>query len=127
MRIELPEGNWADLRDPDDLYEEDRELVLQALTYTLDLESKTRLYRGDTEEAMVNAMLRLVVQNWSYTHLLIPGKDPKAIGRLKISHARALREGVSRHMRIVYGTDEPDPTGPENSNSSSQAELVTAA
>lgn len=127
MRIELPEGNWAEIRDVDDLYDEDRKKVLGALTFTLDLESRTRLYRGDTDEAMVDAMLRLVVENWSYTHLAIPGKNPNSLGKLKIAHARALREGVAKHMKVVLGTDEPDPTGSENSDSSSQDEFATVA
>lgn len=124
MRITLPDNNWADVRESDDLYEEDRKQVLKHVQFEIDPTNQRRYMRGDFQEAAVDALIARIVENWSYTHLAVPGKDPESMGKLKIKHAKALREGVEGHLKVIYGTDEENPTGSASSNSSSLDELA---
>lgn len=116
MRVELPEGNWAELRDPADLYDEDRKAVSRHVVVEYNDEAKTRIMRGETEDAMADALLERIVEAWSYTHLRVPSKAPSSLGKLKISHARALRDALSPYFKVMNGTadDEENPIGSES-------------
>lgn len=126
MRIELPDGNYADVRNKEDLYEEDRKEVLKHVRFEIDPATQHRYMRGDFQEAAIDALIARILENWSYTHLQIPSKNPESMGKLKISHAKALRKGVEEHLKVIYGTDdEENPTGSASSNNSSQDEPTT--
>jgi hypothetical protein len=108
MRVELPEGNWADLRDPDDLFDADRKAVAGQIVIEVNPDTKVRVMRGDMDDKVADALLARVVDAWSYTHLRLPSKDPESLGRMKISHARALRDALEPHMKIISGTSDDD-------------------
>lgn len=119
MRIDLPDSNWAEVRDPDDLFEDDRRAVARRAIVEFNPATKTRIMRGDIDGEMGDALLERIITAWSYP-FKVPAKDPTALGKLRISHARALRDAISPHFKVINGTeddesdDAEDPTEPES-------------
>jgi phytoene/squalene synthetase len=115
MQITLPDGEWATVREAEDLDDGTRKAVVRAVKVQYDRESKLPIYPASMEDDVYDALLKEVLENWSYPFPL-PKDDPASLNKLKIRHARALRKALQGHMDLINGKDEDaDPTpGSEN-------------
>jgi hypothetical protein len=114
MRVELPDSQWAELKEPGELRRADEKAVLRVSTLTIDPESKTALIGGANDQDMEDAMLARVVKQWSFDFPL-PCADPDSMGKLSIEQAHVLAAAVKPHLQLITATIDPtkrnsDPT-----------------
>lgn len=108
MRVELPGGHWADLKDPDDLVEGDRKAARKALAVPLDDDGNMVINAG-MGDMMTDAVLAQVITGWSFEGRPIPSIVPGTLDTLSIAQARALRKAAEPHHELFWG-DGGDPT-----------------
>jgi hypothetical protein len=114
MRVELPEDQWAELKEPGELRRADEKAVLRVSTLTIDPESKTAIVGGANDQDMEDAMLARAVKQWSFPFPL-PCADPDSMGKLSIEQAHALAAAVKPHLQLITASIDPgkrdsDPT-----------------
>jgi hypothetical protein len=113
MRVELPEGQWAEVADVETLRDGDRKAVNRAISVSADAEGHPVL-GGDYDDKMTDALLVRICTNWSLP-FPPPDQDPASLDKLTIQQARVLHEGIAEHMALVK--DEADPTAGNVSSS----------
>lgn len=116
MRVELPDGGWAEIAEPTDLRKGDRKAVLAALQVEVDGEGR-RLMSLGYDEDMRDALLRRVVLMWSLPFPL-PKDDPASLDKLTLAQADALVEAINPHMDLINGKDDPTKRGTDPTNGS---------
>ena len=112
MRVELDKaGSWADILDLDDLRDGHRKAVNRVIRFEVDDKNKP-VISGSMDDDMRDAMLRLVVTNWSNTLGPLPKDDPEALDRLTIEQGKNLRKAIDPHMEAVREKDAPVRANP---------------
>jgi hypothetical protein len=109
MRVDLPGGQWADLKELDDLIEDDRQAARKALSVVTDDDGNMELNAG-MGDAMRNAVMAQVITGWSFEGKPLPKDLPGVIGSLPIATARALRKATKDHYELIWADDDADPT-----------------
>ena len=114
MRVELPEDQWAEIREPGELRRADEKAVLRVSTLTIDPETRTASVGGANDQDMEDAMLARVVTGWSFP-MPLPKDDPDSLGKLTIAQAHGLAEAVKPHLELITKSVNPadkksDPT-----------------
>lgn len=110
MRVDLPGGQWADLKEPDDLIESDRKQARKWLAVVTDDAGNMALNAGMADD-MAEAVLAQVITAWSFEGRPIPAAYPESLGTLTIPQARALRKASLPHYELIWGDGEDeDPT-----------------
>jgi hypothetical protein len=114
MRVDLGNGQWAELREISDLRRADRRVLNKAITYEVDPESARPVIRASLDDDMADAVLPIVVSNWSLP-LPLPSRDIKSLDLLTLEQDTALREGIQGHIDALQGKNAPakenaDPT-----------------
>jgi hypothetical protein len=114
MRIDLPSGNWVELRDK--LLAIDRFAVQEvALVETGD---KSKVSFLTLQNDMRNALLGRIITSWSYD-APIPSKNSFAAADVVIGNAMdledyaALEDAVEPFMELISGKSQPSPKKPE--------------
>jgi hypothetical protein len=110
MRAELPDNNWAELREPGELRRADEKAVLRVSTLTINPETKKAEVNGANDQDMEDAMLARVVTNWSFPFPL-PKDDPESLDKLTLDQAHALAEAVKPHLALVTSREDPSKKG----------------
>lgn len=112
IRIELPDGEWAEVKDLEDLRDGDRKALNKAvsLSVTADEDDQMGHLSGSYEDDMYDALLVRVVTNWSLK-MHIPSRHKKVLDDLTLDQARALREGVKPHYDLLTETVDPAKPG----------------
>lgn len=114
-RIELADGGWISLHNPDDLTEGDRQDIVLAVTET----DKTSALRVDF--AMTNAIAAALVAEWNIPYLDSPnevGANP--LRQLKPADARLLGPHIRKTNELLFPRpatvddyeDQSSPTEP---------------
>lgn len=111
-KIELADGGWIGLRDPEDLTEGDRQDVLVAVNET----EKTSVLRWDF--AMSNAISAALVEQWHLPYL--PASDEvgaNPLRQLKPVDARLLMPYLRAAYQVLFPApasvdDYEDPSSP---------------
>jgi hypothetical protein len=113
VRVELPDSQWADLKDPDDLTGEDEVKVRSAVKLTGagggsddggdKAEGFVATAAGTT--LMEYAMLSRVITEWS----LPQQPSVPNIRQLKLSQLRPLKAAIRPHMEMLR--DDPNDLG----------------
>lgn len=111
-RIELADGGWIALRDPEDLSEGDRQDIALATTET----DRTSALRVDF--ALSNAIAAALVTQWNVPYLDAPdavGSSP--LRQLRPDDARLLGPHIRRANKMLFPPassvdDYEDPTSP---------------
>src|SRR5215472_16282823 len=114
MRVEIPDGQWAEIRGPETLTRKDEKHVLKASTVTIDPESRTVMTSGAESQILEDAMLARVITDWSFPHPL-PIAQPGSLDLLSLDQAHALAEAVRPHLELITvkldpGKKDSDPT-----------------
>jgi len=110
MRVDLPGGHWADLKELDDLLEGDRKVARKALDVPVDDEGNM-LFNTGMSDAMFDGVFRVVITAWSFEGRPVPAVLPGSLDALSIRQAKALRKACQGHYELIWGGDEDeDPT-----------------
>lgn len=111
MRIDLPDDQWAEVMDPEELDDGVRKTVVKAVQIQYDRDSKLPIYPASMEDDVYDALLKAVLVNWSFTAFPLPKDDPASLNKLKIRTARTLRKALQPHMDLINGAERgEDPT-----------------
>lgn len=111
MRVDLPGGQWADLKEVDELLDGDRKAARKHLAVNTDDEGNM-IYNAGMSDAMYDAVFQQVVTGWSFEGKPIPAMLPGVTDGLSIRQARALRDACQEHFELIWGTGEDaNPTG----------------
>ena len=119
MRIDLPDGDWADVRELDELRDGDRKALNKAvsLTLTSDEGDNTGHLPGSYEDDMMDALLARVVTNWSL-RMPLPSRLRKVLDDLTLGQAKALRDGVKPHYDLLMERVDPNAHGTDPTSGS---------
>ena len=115
MRIDLPGGQWADVKDLDELVEDDRKAARKALEVATDDDGNMLLNAG-MADVMAEAVVVQVVTAWSFDGKPLPAQLPGVLGSLPIATARALRKATRPQYDLIWASDDDaDPTADSTS------------
>lgn len=116
MRVELPDGQWADLLDPADLRAGDLKTYRKLMPVP-----GARDYVMEDLDTARDGLLTRLIQNWSLD-LPLPGEDPASLDKLTVPAYRALLDELGPYMDLFNGV-EPDPkSSPESAGTSADSE-----
>lgn len=113
MRVELSDGEWADIRPVEDLRDGDRKAVNRSIRVEVDDDGRGFL-PGDANDRKRDALLARLIDNWSFATtkgLPLPSADPASLDKLSIRHARELHRATKEHMDLIEETDTPETRG----------------
>jgi NADPH:quinone reductase-like Zn-dependent oxidoreductase len=111
MRVDLPNGQWAEVKDPDELVEDDRKAARKMLDVATDSEGNWTL-NASMGDLMREGVITAVVTAWSFEGKPVPSQLPGVLGSLPIRTVRALRRATQEHYDLIWGSDDDeDPTG----------------
>jgi hypothetical protein len=104
VRVELPNGDWAELKEPDDLTGEDEVKVRSAvkLTGAAQGEEARMTATAAATTLMEFAMLARVITSWSLPQPI----SAINIQGLKLSQLRPLKKAIEAHMEELR--DDPN-------------------
>lgn len=110
-RVELDKaGNWADLKDVEEIRDGDRKRVNRAVKMQVDEDNRPVL-RGGIEDDMRDALLTGIVENWNLP-IPLPKDDPESLDKLTIEQGKNLREAVEPYMDLVRDKAVPVKANP---------------
>jgi hypothetical protein len=103
--IELPSGATVELRDPKTFKQKDRRSIYEATTGE---------FTVNTGLAMIDGVIALLVESWSFD-LLPPSVKIDSLGELSIGDYDALQEEANKAMTDLFpklNTVSEDPKAP---------------
>ena len=114
MHVQLDDTNWVELKEVGDLRRADRRALNKAIVYEVDPETKRPVIRASLDDDMADAVLPLLVTNWSLPFPL-PSVDLKGLDALTLDQDAKLREAIQDHLNALQGKNAPakdnaDPT-----------------
>jgi len=114
MRVDLGDGQWAELKELAELNRGDKKATLRASTIELDPVAGKGYVSGANDEDQADALLCRIVTNWSFPQPL-PSKSPKSLDVLSIAQGDKLQEAVKPYLELINGKVDPgkrdtDPT-----------------
>ena len=114
MRVELGGNDWADLKEVNELRRSDRRALNKAIVFAADAETGRPVVRASMDDDMADAVLPLVIKNWSLM-LPLPSEDASSLDLLTLEQDTKLREGIQGHLNALQGKAAPvkenaDPT-----------------
>jgi hypothetical protein len=114
MQVTLDADHWAEIKEVADLRRGDRRAVNAAIVFEGDPETNRPIIRASLDDDMANALLPLVVLNWSLP-LPLPAKDVKSLDKLTLQQDDNLRKAIQPHIDACQGKGAPvkdneDPT-----------------
>jgi hypothetical protein len=103
VKVDLPDGNWIEMRDVDDLRTGDKLAVRRAMKIPRSQDGTTDVTAAFTDEMRI-AMLGRIVTNWSYEGWPIPSlalSAESAIEQLPIEVYDKLCDEIKPHMDAI--------------------------
>lgn len=98
MRVDLPGGNWAELRGLDELRAKDKVAIQRALSYVPDPDGKPMLINAGMQEDMQIALLVSVITSWSYGDMPVTRAQ---LEDLPLDAYNALSEATTDHLEVM--------------------------
>ena len=111
MRVELGDGQWAELKEVDQLRRSDQKAALRAMNLTIDPETKTVIQNGVNDLDMADALLERIITSWSFPNAI----NKQSLGQLSLEQGDKLQEAVKPHLDLIAqkvdpGKKDTDPT-----------------
>lgn len=103
MRIDLPDGHWAEIRAVEEMKAGDLLAARRAIQVPVSTNGATTVSAGVTDD-MRNALLARLITAWSYEGLPVPSLSPASLEELPIAAYRRLCDAVEPHMELVNFT-----------------------
>lgn len=105
MRVDLGNGDWADIKDVSELRRPDRRAVNDTIVVEADASGR-RILKASMDDDMTAEVLKRVVTGWSL-QLPPPSQDPSSLDKLTLEQDDALSEAVEPHIAAIRGRDAP--------------------
>lgn len=110
MRVELPSGNWIEMRDK--LFASDKFAVQEAIVLTVQ-DDRAQRVTGGIQNQMRNALLKQIITAWSFP-VPIPS-DPRMPGdigqTLDLDDYNTLEEAVDPLLqKVSFSPNREQPT-----------------
>ncbi len=125
MRVDLPDGHWADILEPSDLRAGD----LKAVNRVVPIGAKSAAFLDE----MDCVMLRRVITAWSLELPLpkdVPGDTDKgeagSLDMVTIPQYHALVAAIAPHMALINEDPASDPKPSSESAGTSKSNLSTS-
>lgn len=121
-RVELPDGNWAELRDPDDVRRSDQRAALKSADAEGSINLLSNKFGLDGMAAIQDALMVRFIRRWSLVNG--DGETPlpvtlEAVQDLRMSYYQPLAAVVAPAIQQVMGGEEQkDPLSVEPSSAS---------
>lgn len=132
MRVELPSGHWAELRDADQLIARDARVAKAAFGLVL-REDGARELTGDLTDKVKYAILKEVITGWDFVGLPLPrdAVDPDGVmGNLPLKDINALLAAIEPHFNEIMEVESPkaekEVTPPPTASSSATGSSVSS-
>lgn len=112
MRIDLGNGQFADVKEVSELRDGDKDAVSGSYRVAVDPETNEITVPGNRGTLMRRALLCRIITGWNLQFPL-PSKRPDSLDKLTFEQSRALRKGTDEHFKLIVEqiTDEnADPT-----------------
>jgi hypothetical protein len=106
VRVELPEGNWAEIRPVEELSRADRRAVNKFVVYEVNAEAGRMVINAGADDDAATALLERICTDWSLP-LPPPSKDVKSLDRLSLAVDDALRAAIRPHTQAILGHNAP--------------------
>jgi hypothetical protein len=110
MRVDLGEGQWAELKELNQLTRGDKKAVLRATTMELDPSEGKAYISGANDEDQADALMRRIVVEWSFP-MPLPSSDPKVLDRLSLEQGDRLQEAVKPYLELINTKVDPAKKG----------------
>ena len=105
MRVEIGNGQWAEIKPVSELTRADRRAVNDAIVIEAG-EDNSRILRASMDDDMAAAVMCHVVTDWSLP-LPPPTVDPTSVDRLSLEQDDALRASIQEHLKAINGKNAP--------------------
>lgn len=110
MRIDLGDGNWAELRELDELRRADQKAVLRSTEMEIDPAEGKAYVNGAADQDQVDALMERIITNWSLP-LPLPSKDRHSLGKLTMAQGDALDEAAAPYLDAINQKVDPAKKG----------------
>jgi hypothetical protein len=104
VRVELPGGNWAELKPIGELTRADRRAVNAAIIFEQD--GGKPVVRASMDDDMFAALAGRVILDWSFP-LPTPAVDPNGLDRLTLEQDDELHKAIKPYLDAVLGNHAP--------------------
>lgn len=114
MRVDLGNGQYADVKDIADLRAGDRRAVNSATEVRLEGDGKDRkaILPGDSDDNMRYALLARIITEWNLQWPVPALSGPAVLDNLTFDQLDALYKAVQPHMQLITGqTPTPSDKG----------------
>lgn len=111
MRVELPAGQWAEIKSPDDLTGGD--LLAVERSIKMDTDGKRANITAAVGAERRTGLLARIITGWSLD-LPLPNGDPSVLEQVPLRTFRVLLKSVDEHMKQV--NDDEAPNTPRSSD-----------
>lgn len=106
MRIEIGDGQWAEITPVEQLTRLDRKAVNAAIVF--EQNGGSPVVRASMDDDMATALLARVCTDWSLPWPP-PAADPSSLDKLSLDQDDALRKAIQPHITAILGKNAPVP------------------
>jgi hypothetical protein len=104
VRVELPGGNWAEIKPVNELTRADRRAVNAAIIF--EQNEGQPVVRASMDDDMFAALAGRVILDWSFP-LPTPAVDPNGLDRLTLEQDDELHKALQPYLNAVLGKNAP--------------------
>ena len=111
MRVDLGEGQWAEIKEVSELRRSDQKAALRASSLVIDPDTKTVSLNGANDQDMADALLERIITSWSFPNAV----NKQTLGQLSLEQGDKLQEAIKPHLELISAKVDPakrdtDPT-----------------
>lgn len=111
MRVDLGDGQWAEVKEPGELRRSDQKAALRASSLVIDPDTQTVHLNGANDQDMADALLERIITSWSFPNAI----NKQSLGQLSLDQGDKLQEAIKPHLELISAKVDPgkrdtDPT-----------------
>ena len=119
MRVELPDGQWAEFRDLSDLRGGDAKAIRRATKFEVRDGALAEISMG-MQDAQMDALLVRIITQWSLINYGIPMADPSSLDEIPLSYYNALVSAAEPYKEAI------DNAGKSTKENSKESEPISS-
>lgn len=108
MRVEIGDGQWAEITPVGELTRADRKAVNVHVIYEVNAEEGRLVVNAGRDDEAAAALLGRVCTDWSLP-MPPPSKDLKSLDGLSLAQDDALKAAIQPHLAAILGKNAPVP------------------
>lgn len=106
MRVEIGDGQWAEIKPVSELTRADRVAVNGLVVYEINAEAGRLVVNQGREDDTAAALLGRICTDWSLP-LAPPSADIKSLDGLSLTQDDALKAAIRPHLKAILGQNAP--------------------